>query len=114
MGFFSWEAQDTNKSIPSHFSNRTTFPITMTDHNGNQWTEENYEGYGIFGGKDFYDLLAEMNGGSGREEGISLAFGNKPFLSPNLNEDPKVKWENRAPKDCPNQGFFYPENEDEE
>jgi hypothetical protein len=58
----------------------------MTDNAGNQWVEEQYEGYGVFGGKDFFELLAEMNGETGREAGIDLAHGDEPFLSPNLHK----------------------------
>ena len=35
----------------------------MTDDKGNRWEESNYDGYGVFGGKDYYALLDEMNGG---------------------------------------------------
>lgn len=106
MGFFSWKTQDTNKNIWNQFSNRKTFSVTMTDNKGNKWTEENYEGYGVFGGKDFYELLAEMNGKEGREAGINLAFGDKPYLSPNLHSSPSKEWENRSPAMCEYQGYF--------
>lgn len=62
MGFFSWKTQDTNKSIASRHSSRKTTPVYLLDNKGNHWLESNYEGYGEFGGKDFYELLAEMNG----------------------------------------------------
>ena len=53
MGMFSWYTQDTNKRIVAYQEK----PITMTDMFGNKWVEECYEGYGVFGGKDFYELL---------------------------------------------------------
>lgn len=28
---------------------------------GTDYVEDNYEGYGVFGGRDFYELLADMN-----------------------------------------------------
>lgn len=62
MGFFSWITQDTGKSIANRHSVRPTFPVTMTDNKGNKWHEKNYDGYGEFGGKDYYELIAEMNG----------------------------------------------------
>jgi len=37
--------------------------------------------------------------------GIDLYFGDKAFLSPNLNEDSNIGWKNRTPDDCPNQGW---------
>lgn len=82
-GQFSWFTQDTNTQIGSESGNK--IPVYMYDNKGNMWFEENYEGYGRFGGKDFYDLTAEMNGYTqadvkelGKHElrniGIDLAF----------------------------------------
>jgi hypothetical protein len=116
MGFFSWQTQDTNKSIANRFSNRDTFPVTMIDDKGNMFHEPNYEGYGVFGGKDFYVLMAEMNGIEGsddeelRQTAISLAFSDKSetLKFPNLVENPDG-WTYTAsePENCDFQGFFY-------
>ena len=62
MGFFSWMASDTGKSIANKYSNRPTFTVHMITEDGRVFTEPNYEGYGVFGGKDFYALAAELNG----------------------------------------------------
>lgn len=62
MGFFSWKTSDTNKSIPSHYSNRPVFTVHMITRDGQIYTEKNYDGYGDFGGKDVYVLLGELNG----------------------------------------------------
>lgn len=119
MGFFSWKTQDTNRSIANCYSNRPTFPVTMTDDKGNKWTEKEYEGYGEFGGKDYYELMAEMNGfGSDRSKGIDLAFDgcsmgeSKKWKHPNLNEDQNLEWRNECPTGCEAQGYFYEESED--
>ena len=109
MGQFSWIAQDTQRSISS-VNHR---PVTMTDNKGNKWKEDSYEGYGEFGGKDFYQLLAEMNQADGltgvvdedRNIGIDLCFGGKAFISPNLHEDGSRQWTNSTPNDCPDQGW---------
>ena len=109
MGQFSWIAQDTNRSI----SSENHRPVTMTDHKGNKWTELEYEGYGVFGGKDFFQLLAEMNEMEGltgnvnhdRNLGIDLYFSKKAFISPNLNNNPNIEWSNTTPSDCPDQGW---------
>ena len=115
MGFFSWKTMDTQRSIPNVYSSRKPFPVTMTDNKGNKWTENEYEGYGIFGGKDFYELLAEMNGlGSDREKGIDLAFSGKPHIEPNLNEMPDHKWGYDKPEICEYQGYFYPDYDEDE
>lgn len=122
MGLFSWMAQDTGRSIPCAGALRPTFSVTMTDNKGNRWTEDDYEGYGEFSGKDYYELLAEMNDGSSdRENGIDLANPNIPGKAlsegvkfPNLTEDPNHIWVDREPTTCEHQGFFYPEDDDDE
>jgi len=109
MGFFSWKTQDTGKSIANQYSGKPTFTVFMLDDKGNSWVEDNYEGYGEFGGKDFYELIAEMNGlESNRSVGIDLAFSGKPYKSPNLVEM-KTGWEyvKDEPTRCESQGFFY-------
>lgn len=81
MGFFSWITQDTRRSIYNKFTGKKPFKVIMTDNKGNQWVEEDYEGYGVFGGKDYYELVAEMNGiteGTTKEKrskGIEIQFG---------------------------------------
>lgn len=114
MGFFSWKTQDTNRSICIAYGKRSTFPVTMTDNKGNKWLEKDYEGYGVFGGKDYYELLAEMNGLTTREEGINLQFSGKPFLAPNLTEDSDHIWIDEEPKNCEYQGFCYPDDDEDE
>jgi hypothetical protein len=77
MGFFSWITQDTEVSIPNVNSSQLPLEqVVLMDNKGNEWIESDYQGYGIFGGKDYYELLSEMNGyGSDREKGIELEFG---------------------------------------
>lgn len=81
----------------------------MKDNKGNVWTESNYEGYGIFGGKDFFELLAEMNGLKTRDEGIELFYNeeDRNFLCPNLFRKEKSNWRNEIPEHCEYQGYFY-------
>ena len=128
MGFFSWKTQDEGKSISNEFSRFGAYKVYMIDNKGNVWIEENYEGYGTFGGKDFFELLAEMNGlESDRSLGIKLVYRGNPsgdhtegVLYPNLfrwqkgngtTEDWIKAYEASGPESCPNQGFFYPECE---
>ncbi|HWY35603.1 MAG TPA: hypothetical protein VNX68_13230 [Nitrosopumilaceae archaeon] len=40
----------------------------MITEDGQVFTEKEYEGYGTFGGKDIYDLIAEMNGLKAKEK----------------------------------------------
>ena len=72
-GQFSWMTQDTGQQIGSQDENK--IPVYMFDDKGKYWFERDYEGYGVFGGKDYYELLDQMNGGKGdRSKGIDLAF----------------------------------------
>lgn len=116
MGFFSWITQDTKKSISNSSSIRGTFPVYMVNPlTGETFREDNYEGYGEFNGKDFYELLAEINGTSGRNEGIDLAYSNQEdIMFPILVED-KENWKmyiGSKPEDCEYQGYFYEEDEE--
>lgn len=112
MGFFSWHAQDTGRSIANKYSSRPTFTVYMVNPvNDEYWKEDNYEGYGVFGGKDYYELLAEINGkNSDRDSGIDLQFDNNTeILTPVLVEDlSKAKdYYGAEPYSCRNQGYFY-------
>ena len=71
MGFFSWKTSDTQKSISNSYSCRGTFPVYMITEDGQVFLEEEYEGYGQFGGKSVYALIEEMNN---VKDGINLTF----------------------------------------
>lgn len=109
MGFFSWHTNDTDEPIMNaHTGKHKT--VYMLDDKGNSWKEDEYDGYGDFGGKDFYELLAEMNGlPSCRLEGIRLSCHRppKPHISPNLVRSPECEWRDEKPRDHEGQGFFY-------
>ena len=131
MGFFSWNTMDTDMSIANEHSNRKTFRVQMMDNKSNVWTEDNYDGYGKFGGKDYYELLAEMNGftsdktgdeytDEARGFGINLAFskgngsgvGTEGVYYPNLVEQAKGwRYEMGGPDSCDFQGYFYDETD---
>lgn len=59
-GQFSWMTSDTGQQIGSEKEN--TIEVWMYDNKGNQYYEKKYDGYGEFGGMDYYELLARMNG----------------------------------------------------
>lgn len=113
MGFFSWKTQDTDRSIANVHSKRMPFTVYMVDNKGNRWREDSYDGYGVFGGKDYYELVDEMNGGSGdREAGIKLAFGKgQRVLFPSLTTN-GMWYGGDEPENCEAQGFFYDEDDD--
>ena len=132
MGFFSWYTQDTDKSISNCHSPRKTFTVYMKDNKGRIWKEESYQGYGMFGGKDYFELVAEMNTGKKpnkdrvemdgydddlRSKGIDLwaevldalcdDLEPPSYIFPSLSESPDFEWTGELPIDCPDQGFFY-------
>ena len=130
-GQFSWMTQDTGNQIGSMREN--TITVYMYDNKGNKWEEKKYDGYGEFGGKDFFDVVAEMNGytpdeakagrGGYRQIGIDLTYGkiktknkDKKLLFPALVEDKNYNWKRhdftKQAEDDPNQSWFQ-EEEDE-
>lgn len=134
-GQFSWMTQDTGEQIGSEKENRIT--VYMYDNEGNQYKEDKYDGYGEFGGMDYYELLAKMNGYSEedleevkgpfkemRQLGIDLAFGKlktkdkgRKVLFPALVEDPKFLWKRhnftQEPESDPNQSWYVEPEYDE-
>ena len=126
MGYFSWKTCDTDRSIANQDSERPTFDVHMITPDGRTFTERNYEGYGEFGGKDFYELLAELNGlGSDRSAGIDLSFKDNSsgddtpgviypkFVEVLDKDNVKEQYSNlRNPMSCEAQGFFYSEDDD--
>ena len=125
MGFFSWFTQDTHRSISNRHSSRGTFRVYMIDpKSGHRYQEYDYDGYGVFGGKDFYVLVAELNhlqpaaDEADPHEALRLAgirfvceqhVDKKGYISPILVEDPD-RWKDfvgKYPESDPNQGFFY-------
>lgn len=115
MGQFSWFCNDDNHRIV----NCVEETIYMVDDKGNVYTEDCYGGYGVFGGKDYYELLAEMNGkGSDRHAGIEIAFndeegnyypqGDNPhIIYPSLcHKEPKY-FDGKPSEIDPDQGFGY-------
>jgi hypothetical protein len=127
MGFFSWHTCDTDRSIANNESDRPTFEVHMITPDGRVFTERDYEGYGEFGGKDFYELLAELNGlGSDRSAGIDLCYkGNRsgddtlgviyPKLVEELSWDVEGQYANLPnPTSCGDQGFFYSDEDEDD
>jgi hypothetical protein len=119
MGMFSWLCQDTKEAIRNNVHGYQAQAF-MHDNKGNVWAQKDYDGYGMFGGKDFFQLVAEMNNCEGltgvedtdRSLGIDLCYSGKPMLSPNLTREPDWTWRNEKPEDDPNQGWGSGEDYD--
>lgn len=120
-GQFSWMTLDTDRQIGSEREN--TITVYMFSDKGEKWQERRYEGYGVFGGKDYYELLAQMNGveNADRQDGIDIAFGKQKvkgkILFPALVEDPKFNWKRhdftKEPENDPNQSWYQEDEEDD-
>lgn len=123
MGFFSWKTSDTNRSITNIHSSKGAFRVTMLMPNGDKFIEDAYEGYGVFGGIDFYDAVYELNKDNpkfkhivsreweNRCKGIMMLSHNEPkrrfALAPKLVEDGSLNWADvKKSRNCINQGFF--------
>ena len=130
-GQFSWMTQDTDQQIGSERQN--TIDVWMYDNEGNQWFEKRYEGYGVFGNMDYFELLAKMNGYTEedlvkteemRDIGIDIAYNKKKtkvkggkVLFPALVATGKFNWKRHdftvAPEDDENQSWYQEEEYDE-
>ena len=130
-GQFSWFTQDSDQQIGSEREN--TIDVWMYDNEGNSWYEKHYQGYGVFGGMDYYELLAKMNGYTEedlkkgqemRNLGIDLAFKKlktkdkgKKVLFPALVADGKYNWKRhdftKEAESDPNQSWYQEPEYDE-
>lgn len=122
-GQFSWMTHDTGEQIGSERQNRIT--VFMYDNQGNKWKESKYDGYGEFGGKDYYELLAQMNGveNPDRQDGIDLAFNDKKVkagevLFPALVTTPNYNWKRhdftQEAENDPNQSWYQEDYDDDD
>ena len=127
MGFFSWLTCDTNESISNRHSIHgplTAYALIPKEFGGGFLKEENYDGYGVFGGRDIFALVANWNKpdactGDDEEDrmlGIDLyydrnnpiKYGIKIASKPMEYEDAEIS------DDCPDQGYFYCYGEEDE
>ena len=108
MGFFSWKKSDDNETIYNRYSSRGATPCVLLDDQGNRWECSNYDGYGVFGGVDYYALLCEMNTGEyNRNRGITLEFSGETIKRPKLvSPECLLPWDELPDSPmCDTQGF---------
>lgn len=124
MGFFSWNTADTNKSIMNTNTGRATV-CTVLWSDGERWEDVTTDGYGRFGGKDIYQVMADKNGLEGRAAALDVVFQNgnmdftgaaaKGYIVPKFVSDKTLKYEDVGfSPGARGQGFFYADEEDEQ
>lgn len=124
MGQFSWMSVDTGEQIfndkPAGYQ-KVTMVYKDVDGNIKHVTETDYEGYGEFGGIDFYDAVAWMNNIKAdeneelRDKGINFYFSGVSGEFPQLYlnnppADDKIDF-SKCPEDDPNQGWTHYESD---
>jgi len=112
MGQFSWISRDGDQIVSAPSYGQKVWMVFKSEDESNVVVrEDDYEGYGEFGGIDYYELVARMNGKETRDEGIDLAFQSDipvryPQLftvEPSIQDIEKINWFEECEND-PNQG----------
>ena len=128
MGFMSWTTADTEESISCTHSVRGAQTVYLLQPNGRSpIREDDYDGYGVFGGQDAFEWLAKENAESMGINIEGLDFEDLRSIGIDMFHDMQVPYplkfsfkanavyENlEASKSCPEQGFFYDDEEDED
>ena len=123
MGYFSFHTNDTKEPIWNSCSGKGTKTVFLIDNKGNQWQEDNYEGYGEFGGMRFIDLFIKMNKHNDvvgldtydlylHAHNKNHKLYNPNIIYPNLVINPNSKWKNEKPLDHYGQGFWDEEEKE--
>jgi hypothetical protein len=121
MGHFSWMTKEGFPITNAFREKERCFTVYMVLPDGTIYQEDEYAGYGIFGGKDYFIALAELNVDNNnlllsdddkRSIGIDLVYSKtrpKGTLFPILTIDPKWSGDFTIPnEDDPDQGDWYP------
>jgi len=133
VGFFSWECAVSNEDIMNQYSQRGATQCVLVCPDDSVIEEDFYEGYGVFGGRDAYALLAKWNDPNleddpvmegqddedYRDQGINIAFGDAPieyplkFVAKDYYTGQKYN-DLPASKDAEGQGFWSSNDEEDE
>ena len=119
MGQFSWLTIDTEEQVFNDYDKEVYYLLAP----GKKWEEPDYEGYGVFGGKDAYQLVAELNcpekcnGDVDHDRSIGIAIAcydedhEKLEFPIRITTDPNAKYEDFKgfSKGDPNQGWHCEE-----
>lgn len=118
MGFYSFKTID-GESIRNAFSSKGAFKVFMIDNKNKVYPEFAYQGYGVFGGKDFFVLTYEMNTNKkvnpdnkkefeiAREKGMKIYDSDDKNVKYPIFSRKVIKWKNEKPESCEKQGYFY-------
>jgi hypothetical protein len=117
MGFFSWKTSDTKETIWNIYTGKSKPVYLLMPEGRPNIGEPAYDGYGRFGGKDAYALLAEENGltcedeDETRHKGIRLSFNKEEYPKAKFHLkfsfDKNAKYEDVPPAEVdPHQGYF--------
>ena len=124
MGQFSWISVDTKEPIYCEGASQSVFMAVKEGGNTMLYPESDYKGYGVFGGKDFYEAFADMNDvpkgrGDRRGDGIGAWYHpeeGKQYIYPQLflgTPPAEVDFTVRN-EDDPNQGWRTGESSDDD
>lgn len=122
MGQFSWFTNDGVRILDNRQLKRPVYMVgEMPDGTILTFEEKyEYEGYGEFGGKDYYEFMAEMNGFTAddfsgdrdklRRKGIELAFEGDPCGKNAQHKYPSLSLDGKwyggvSPEPDPDQGW---------
>ena len=138
MGFYSWKTVSMGVSISNKYSERGALPVGLLipkEFGGGAIIETDYEGYGVFGGRDVFALLAEWNqlpnltGNDNNDSmtGINYWFDYKKGKCPEpkymlkfvellIFDKTGCKYEDFKgySEECSKQGFFYDKDDNDE
>lgn len=106
MGFFSWRTSDTDEIIWNSFTGKCK-PVYLYCPDGKVICEPEYEGYGVFGEEDAFELLAEWNKGV-RDRKVGIYLEPEEIKYPlKFSFSPNQKYEDMpGAKNAENQGYF--------
>lgn len=131
MGQFSWLTCDTEEQVFCDYPKETVYCLVPEEFGGKNLKETDYEGYGVFGGRDVYALIAQWNRPESCKDengnflpdkecrglGIDIACydeDNAKLKYPIKIASQDIKYESAGiSKGDPNQGWHY-EDDDEE
>jgi hypothetical protein len=116
MGLFSWFTADTGRCICIVRSFTVYMHAVFPDGSRPMFEEELYNGSGEFGGKNYIDLLSEMNPQWGDDATVHGKHLRGAHLSKDATRYPQLTETAEFPplesffkqcEICPAQGFFY-------